>query len=432
MQGWKRMRVLAAALAAALAVTAGIAVMAQRRAERLAGRLNEVYQGAVLSALRQMENIELSLNKALVSGEGEAEDRYLFQVSDGAGQVQRSLSLLPLAHPAGKNAVKFANQVADYAAGLTGREISDQDARQIKDLIIACRAYTLALYQARDTLPESAAAETPFYGAGEEAGDNGSYDSEVSYPTLIYDGPFSDARNPGMPKALGSRTVTKEEAMALARQAVGEERVLSVSAGADMGGSIPCWGVTLTLQDGTLQAAVTQTGGKLLWLTPDAADYTPEKSLEECRESALAFLKRNGYENMEPTYFQVYQGVAVISFAATQGDTLLYPDLIKVQLRMDTAQVVGLEARNYLMNHAPRGLMAPSLSLEEAEGRVSARLKVDQARLCLIPTDNGERLCYEFRGMWDGELYLCYISAENGKQEQLLKVIEGETGLEAV
>jgi hypothetical protein len=37
----------------------------------------------------------------------------------------------------------------------------------------------------------------------------------------------------------------------------------------------------------------------------------------------------------------VYQGLAVISFAATQGETILYPDQIKVQLRMDTAQVVA-------------------------------------------------------------------------------------------
>ncbi|NLD83831.1 MAG: hypothetical protein GX637_06650 [Clostridiales bacterium] len=432
MLGLKRMRVLALVLAAALAAASGLAVLARRRAERLEGRLREVYQGAVLSALRQMEDIGLSLDKALLSGESGAADRYLLRVSDGAGQVQRSLSLLPLSHPAGKNAVKFANQVADYAASLTGGEISDPDARQLESLITACRAYTLALYQARDTLPGSAAAETSFYDAGDAAGDNGSYDSDVSYPTLIYDGPFSDARDTGAPKALGSRTVTKEEAMALARQAVGEDRVVSVAAGADMGGPIPCWGVTLTLRDGTLQAAVTQTGGKLLWLTSDTADFSPERSLEECRESALKFLQRNGYETMQPTYFQVYEGVAVISFAATQGDTLLYPDLIKVQLRMDTAQVVGLEARNYLMNHGPRGLLSPKISLEEAEGRVSARLQVEQGRLCLIPTDSGEKLCYEFRGTWEGQLYLCYINAENGRQEQLLKVIEGETGIEAV
>ncbi|MBQ9263349.1 MAG: germination protein YpeB [Clostridia bacterium] len=428
----KQYQTLLAVLAVALAVTAGIAARAMHRENEVKARLNEVYQGAVLSALRQMEDIEISLSKALLSGEQGAADRYLSQVSAGAAQVQRSLSLLPLSHPAGQAAVKFANQVADYASTLTGRAFSSQHASQLESMIAACREYTSALYEARDTLPIQAARSVNAFYAADEAGDNGSYDSGVSYPTLIYDGPFSDARDSGDAKALGSITVTKEEAMRIAREAVGAERVKSVSPGADMGGSIPCWGVTLQLQDVTLQAAVTRQGGKLLWLAPDTADFAQEKSVEECRENALAFLRRNGYENMRATYFQVYEGVAVISFAATQGDILLYPDLIKVQLRMDTAQVVGVEARNYLINHGPRGLLTPGLTVEEAAGGVSSFLAVDQAQLCLIPTDGGEKLCYEFQGTYGGHTYLCYINAHTGAQEQLLKVIEGETGIEAV
>ncbi|MBR1586107.1 MAG: germination protein YpeB [Clostridia bacterium] len=427
----KHYQALLGVLAVALAVTAGIAVHAIQAKEQVSARLNEVYQGAVLSALRQMEDIDLALSKALLSGDQAAVDRYLTQVSAGAAQVQRSLSLLPLAHPAGKNAVKFSNQVADYAAALLGGAITARDAAQLETLIAACREYAAALYQAKDSLPERSAENVGFY-ATDTAGDNGSYDSGVSYPTLIYDGPFSDARDTGEAKALGGRMVTKEEAMALARAFVGEDRVLSAAPGADMGGSIPCWGVTLQLKDMTLQAAVTQQGGKVLWMAADTAAFPTEKSLEECRENALLFLQRNGFEQMQATYFQVYEGVAVISFAATQGDTLLYPDLIKVQLRMDTAQVVGIEARNYWQNHGPRGLLTPALSLEEAAGGVSAMLKVDQARLCLIPTDAGEKLCYEFQGVYGGHTYLCYINAHDGRQEQLLKVIEDETGIEAV
>ena len=404
----QRGRALIAALSIALAAAAGVAIRTAYRAKEAESRLREMYGGAVLSALRQTEDIELSLEKALLSDDQEARDRYLARIGAGADQVQRSLSLLPLSHPVGKNAVKFANQVSDYATHLIGGEIAEAEEKQLTGLIGACRAYTAALNDAREALPVRAAAGEAFYG-GAEGGDGGSYDSDVSYPTLIYDGPFSDARDTGNAKALGGRAVSKEEALALAREAVGEDRVMSVSPGADMGGSIPCWGVTLHL-----------------------AEVFPEKSLEDCRESALVFLRRCGYENMQPTYFQVYEGVAVISFAASQGDAILYPDLVKVQLRMDTAQVVGLEARNYLTNHTARGALIPKLTAEEAAGAVSARLRIDQGRLCLIPTDAGERLCYEFRGTWGERVYLCYINAENGRQEQLLQLIEGETGVEAV
>ncbi len=417
----------------ALGAASGIAVRSMLRAERYEARLREVYDGAVLSALRQMEDMELALSKALLSGEGGAEAEYLNRVSTGAAQVQRSLSLLPLSHTAAQNAVKFANQAADYSSVLirAGR-LTEEDAEKVGSLIAACGEYAAALARAKDSLSARAVAGgDPFYPAG-NAPEAPAYDSAVSYPTLIYDGPFSDARKTGSALALGPKAVSQDEALILARDFAGSDRVQKMSVGAETGGDIPCWGVTLDCGDVTLQAAVTKQGGKILWMAPDTADFAVERSVEECRENALRFLAERGYENMRATYFQVYQGVAVISFAATQGNTLLYPDLIKVQLRLDTAQVVGLEARNYLQNHTARGAFIPVLTEEEAREQVGERLKITSARLCLIPTDGGEKLCYEFQGEFSGHVYLAYINALDGRQEQLLKVVEGETGLEAV
>lgn len=424
----KQYKVLAAALAIGLALCAGVAARAMHREGQARAQMEQLCRGAVLSAMRQTEDMSVSLSKAILSAEGGNTNRYLHQVAVGAAQVHRSLSLLPLPQEVSGQAEKFANQAADYAASLLDRKLTQQDVDQLESLIDACRGYTQALYQAQDTLPLAGRARASV----QREEDNGSYDSEVSYPTLIYDGPFSDARRPGTARGLGDRQITREEAMQCARVFVGEERVKSVSPGADMGGDVPCWGVTVQLQDVQLQAAITKQGGKMWMLTPDTASFAQEKSVEECRESARAFLRRNGFEGMQPTYFQVYEGVAVISFAATQGDTLLYPDLIKVQLRMDTAQVVGVETRNYWQNHHPRGALAPVLSLEEAAGAVSSRLQVNQGRLCLIPTDSGERLCYEFQGEYRGNQYLCYIDARTGEQAELLQVMEGSAGLEAV
>lgn len=419
---------LAVLLAGAVAFGAAETV----RANRLEARLREVYDGAVLSALRQMEDMQLSLNKALLSGDETECRQYLSAVSSGAARVQSSLALLPLPHAAAQRAAKFANQLGDYAdVLLAASQMTEEDAGRLDTLIDACGQCVAALYAARDALPARAlAAKEDFYAAGdgEEA-----FDSAVSYPTLIYDGPFSDARETGAAKGLGQREVTREEARQIVLHFVGDERVQAVADGADTGGDIPCYGFTLTLRDGlTLEAAVTRQGGKVLWLSPDSGSFSQDRSIEECREAAQSFLAARGYENMRATYFQVYEGVAVLSFAASQGETILYPDLIKVQLRMDTAEVVGVEARNYLMNHTARGALLPTLSQEEAQGAVSSRLHVTGCRLCLIPTDAGEKLCYEFSGDSRGDAYLCYINAETGKQEELLRIVEGQTGLETV
>ena len=72
----RKIPVIPIALALALAVAAGIAARALHRAAGYQARLREVYDGAVLSALRQMEDMELALSKALLSEAG-AEARYL-------------------------------------------------------------------------------------------------------------------------------------------------------------------------------------------------------------------------------------------------------------------------------------------------------------------------------------------------------------------
>ena len=428
----KNMLIVLLASMVILAVSAGVTVRVSARAERLEARLREVYEGAVLSALRQMEDMQVALSKALLSSDRGAEAQYLNQVSSGAAQVQRSLSLLPLGHTATQNAVKFANQLADFTGNLLKREtLTETEAATLGTLISACADSASALAKAgQDVTDQAVAGKAPYYPTGDQS--TAAYDSAVSYPTLIYDGPFSDARESGAAKALSDSAVTQAEALQIARDFVGADRVTNAVAGPEMGGVIPCWGVIVHLPDVTLQAAVTKQGGKILWLAPDSADFSAQKSVEECRKNAMQFLESRGYEHMRPTYFQVYQGVAVISFAATQGDTVLYPDLIKVQCRLDTAQVVGWEARNYLMNHTARGLLTPRLTREEAQERVSERLQTNTSRLCLIPTEAGEKLCYEFQGEYGGHTYLAYINADTGRQEELLKVVEGASGLEAV
>ena len=63
---------------------------------------------------------------------------------------------------------------------------------------------------------------------------------------------------------------------------------------------------------------------------------------------------------------------------------------------------------------------------------MSPRLAAGEGRLCLIPTDGGEKLCWEFRGSFGGQDYLSYINARDGNQEELLQVVESDTGIETV
>ncbi len=406
---------------------AALSAAMAHRADTWKGRLTEVYQGALLSSLQQMEDMGYQLHKALLTQDSQAENTYLSLAAQGAMQVQKSLSLLPLSHPDTLQAMKLTNQLGDYAGRLMEREmLSEQDVQQLSALIDTCKAYTETLYQNREKLSFAPDQPPAFYPSEQTE----AMDSDIAYPTLLYDGPFSDAAQQQKPLPLaGEREIDWEEAARIARQYVGENRVLSVSHGADVLGPTPCHGVTLHLRDITLEAAITRQGGKVLWLTPDNGAFPMEMTIEECRNAALQFLQSRRYGDMESTDFQVYEGVAVISFAPRQGNVLLYPDLVKVQLRMDTAEVVGVEAGHYLMNHRMRSTLAPHLSLQQAQAQVSARLSVQSAQLCLIPKNEREILCYEFTCTYQGDRFLLYINATDGTQEDILQVVETSTGL---
>jgi germination protein YpeB len=131
---------------------------------------------------------------------------------------------------------------------------------------------------------------------------------------------------------------------------------------------------------------------------------------------------------MEASYYQVYDGLAVIHFAALQDGVLLYPDQLKLQIRMDTGEVVGLEAHQYLMNHTQRTNLAPALTQEQALESVSPQLAVEQVRLCVIPEGSSERLCYEITGTTNQQTYMVYIDAATGEEADVLMLMDGAEG----
>ena len=119
----------------------------------------------------------------------------------------------------------------------------------------------------------------------------------------------------------------------------------------------------------------------------------------------------------------------MINCAATQGDVILYSDLIKVWVDRQTLEVVGMDARNYLFSHVDRRLQAPAISAHEAEARVSPQLEIQSKALALIPlTPETERLCYEFKCTLGGDSYILYIDAQDGSEAQVFRIIDSEDG----
>ncbi len=405
--------------------------------------VEDLYTQRLLESAEQLQAIGVKLGKLSVTTDPGMLCDLLTGISKQADGAVANLGALPLSHVAMGETVKFCNQLSDYALGLAltlagGGELSQEQRDQLADMQSQCTLLMGQFAIAQDAIMAENLLLRPqdnvYYQQAdmekrplEKVADK---DNGMEYPTMIYDGAFSDARHFGVPKALGTQPVDQVQAQELAVRFLGAGRVKEAQSAAETQGNIPAYGVSLTLTDNLqLTAEVTKTGGKLLWMVPEHASFTPKLTLEECAAAAQAFLEEHGYGPMEANHYQVYDGLAVINYVAVQDGVLLYPDLLKLQLRMDTGEVVGLEANNYLMNHASRENLQPTLTAPQAQSHVSKQLDVQGIRLCLIPYKGDERLCYEVAGTCQENEYRVYIDANTGEEAQVLLIIKTQEGV---
>lgn len=409
-------------LLVALAVAVALALWQFREAKAAEITVRAGRERAYYSALDSLTNLEADLSKALVASGPGQHALLLGRVSSLAGAASENLSALPAAYGADESGLKFLGQTADYAqtlaaAAAEGRTLSETDVRQLAQLMQKSGELRRHLENGEGFAYDAPSEEQKLSG--------------IEYPSLLYDGPFSDGVRQGAPRGLSGEEITSEQAVEAGRAFLGAARAQRAS---DMQGPIPCWGVSAETDGVTITLQVTRQGGKILWMAPETAGFETKLGMEACVARAREFLESHGFGEMEPSFTQQYDGLAVISFAAVQDGVTLYPDLVKAQVRMDTGEVVGLEANNYWMNHTERENLAPQVDEQQALRAVSGRLTVTGTRLCVIPVDDGldsgktEKLCWEFAGEWNGSRYFVYIDAETGEEEKVLKVVAGNGG----
>ena len=229
-------------------------------------------------------------------------------------------------------------------------------------------------------------------------------------------------------RALDGRQYTPEEAIELTKSFIGEDRILSVRLTGEGTTPVPCYELSAHVQEGKLDLAVTKQGGQVVYMICDEDPDDTRFSKSELIDLAANFLRRNGYPQVSVSYWSLDDNLLTVNFAAMQEGVVLYPDLIKVQMSAESGLAVGFEALNYLANHTHRTALAPTLSEEEARSLLGPLLTVNTGRLCIIPTDAGEALCYEFSAETADSRYLIYIDAATGQEREIYRVIEDDDG----
>lgn len=243
------------------------------------------------------------------------------------------------------------------------------------------------------------------------------------YPTLVYDGPYSDHLSNESPAIfMEAKEVTKQKAQSIACEFL---EIDSISFFSEDKGNIE----TYRFGSGNVDIAVSKMGGYVTYMRKNRQIENSILSYGQALAKAKRFLEKNSLNNFLETYYFIDEGVCVINFAFLDGETICYTDLIKVGVAMDSGEVMLYEAGGYLSNHKPRAFETVKLSVEDAKANVSKELKINKTALALIPTDSGEVRCYEF-ACSDGDTdVLVYINALSGDQEQILILLKNDGGV---
>ena len=140
-------------------------------------------QREMADVIAAMADIEVNLSKLLIASGARQSVSLLGETALLAQHVESGLSRMAVSEQTAGDAMKFAGQMGQYSLALAaqvsdGGMLTGDDERQIEDMMQACHA-----------LGQQLAGQ-----GGEISWPDAETDSGIEYPSLIYDGPFSDGR----------------------------------------------------------------------------------------------------------------------------------------------------------------------------------------------------------------------------------------------
>jgi germination protein YpeB len=434
-------RILSFSLAALLVM--GVFTYRACRESREQKRMLEAGWRRSFAALASdVDQIDTALQKCLYSSSPMLVGSACAEISARAQEAQLNMGELPFSGLLLEKTSGFLGRLGDYsrvlAQGAYASVPGDPDRENLRALAEAAGSLDRSLTELQSQLEQGMVSIHQLAADRELVEDQipdlsgGLQEIEDQFPelpSLIYDGPYSESVDQGRAKALeGLGEVTEKEAVwsAVAFAGIAQTGIRSLGKSE---GRLPCWLLTGSRDGQELTFRVTVQGGRVLDMVASGETGEAVLTPEEAREKAAEFLRDRGFPAMQESYWRREGNTLLVNFAALQGETVCYPDLVKVRVELEKGNVVGFDAEGYLLNHVRRSLPEP-VSREQAASRVAGGLEVLSDRLAVIPTEGrGERFCREFLCETDGgRKCLVYVDAETGEEAKVLLLLEDEDG----
>lgn len=398
-------------------------------------QLENVYQKNLYDLVESVNNTETKLSKILASNSSTYQKKLLAEIAQNSELAENSIASLPISQNSLADSVKFINQMGGYTQTLAdqisqGKNLSSQDLstlsklqQSVNDMKAQINKFVKKVQQNYSILDQSFNLD----------GDFNNFTIEISkikgegvdYPVMIYDGPFADSTLDKTVKGLKGDTLTEQECQKEVEKCF--KNCAEISYSGEINSRFETYTYHVTNSDSqVLFVQVSKVGGHVITVSGQGSTSGVKNITEEdAKNIALDFAKQNGVENPQIVWIESVNNHIYLNIAPTENDIILYPDLVKVKVDMARGTVVGYDATNYFINHIPRALKKTGHNANEFKSNLPKDMTVKNQRLVLAPLDyNREVICFEYECEKEGATYYFYLNAENGEEENVLKVIQ--------
>lgn len=386
-------------------------------------KLEDSYNNAMYQLIDYSKQIEVLLAKSRITTSKREGVIVYTDILRNANLASASLFLLPVDQNKLQNLAKYFAQVSDYSLSLSNKLLSDKqleenDYANLEKMEKYAIDLVNVLTEIYSNLNEGILSwEELERELNKELEENKMEltsknvrkisDAFTEYEGLIYDGAYSEHTESAKPKLLNGKNISINDAKNKVKKIIeskwinkkDSKKITGVEYLGETKGTVVLYNFEVMLkgQKEKVYVQITKDTGLVYLMLYDKKVEKSKMNFEKAKDIGLDYLKSIGIENMESTYYIIQNNMMTINYASSQGDIIIYPDLVKLKIALDTGEVCSLEAKGYIYNHYERKNVSPSISIEEAKSKVNRDLKISNTRLAIIQTDGMEEvLTYEF------------------------------------
>ena len=426
----------------------GNAIIKNKQLNVASNLINSIYSKSFLELADSVAEIDNCLSKGAVSHSPD----YLAQLSDKiyvqSYSAINSLGQLPVNHIELDNTTKFLSQVGDYTYHLSnkissGHQITHQEQKELASLSKYASSLSDKLYKLQETMLKDGinfnqSNSTKTFAKAKEAIDMGGSFQSIEenfqdYPSLIYDGPFSDhiLRMEAL-HTKGKTEITKVMAEEKIREFIPGNKIKKISYSGSVNSTIDTYKYIVTdHNDARTSIEISKEGGFVVYMLKDRKVSKKNLNVKDAIIKGGEYLTEAGIFSMTESYYEINDNVITVNYAYKENGITMYPDLIKMKIALDDGELLGFEAQGYLMSHTTDRQLNPiDITIEQAKESVSPAVEITSMNMAVIPKEGGtEVLCYEFVTKLNDKKFIIYINATTGQEEQILMLLESKNGV---